>query len=81
MCLINPYKMTCPQEKTECVSWFIEKNWIFRPIVTIELSMENPQSHPSIHLWHKKLQKTGTLLDTGRSGRPRTSEEKIERVR
>ena len=24
MCLINPYKMTKPQEKKECVFWFIE---------------------------------------------------------
>ena len=53
---------------------------MFRPRVTIELSKKDPPSRSSIYLWHKKFLETGTLLDTGRSGRLRTSEEKIERV-
>ena len=36
---------------------------------------------PSIHLWHKKFMETGTVFDTRRSGRLRTSEENIDSVR
>ena len=41
----------------------------------------DPPSRPSIRLLHKKFMETGTVFDTRRSGRPRTSEENIERVR
>ena len=34
-----------------------------------------------MRLWHKKFMETGAVFDTRRSGRPRTSEENIERVR
>ena len=32
--------MTTPQEKAQCVSWFIEQNQMFRPSETTEVSME-----------------------------------------
>ena len=41
----------------------------------------DPPSRPSICAWHKKFMKTGTVLDKERSGRPRTFEENIDRVR
>ncbi|KAK7079149.1 hypothetical protein SK128_003877, partial [Halocaridina rubra] len=31
--------------------------------------------------WHKKFTETGTVLDKGRSRRPRNSEENIDRIR
>ena len=33
-------EMTTPHKKSQCVSWFIEKIRMFRPIETTELSME-----------------------------------------
>ena len=42
---------------------------------------KDPPSRPSIRAWHKKFMETGTVLDKGRSGRPRTSNENIDRVR
>ena len=41
----------------------------------------DPPLHPLIRTWHKKFMKTGTVFDKGRSGRPRTSKENIDRVR
>ena len=34
---LNPHKMTTPQEKAQCVSWFIETNQMFRPSETTEV--------------------------------------------
>ena len=66
--------MATPQEKAQCVAWFIQ----------IKSDMQTQQnyrnkygkdrpSRPSIRAWHKKFMETGTVLDKGRSGRPRTS--------
>ena len=79
---LNPHKMTTPQEKSQCVSWFIET----KSDVQIQRNYRSkygrdPPSRPAIRLWHKKFMETGTVFDTRRSGRPRTSEENIERVR
>ena len=38
----------------------------------------NPPLRPSIRAWHEKFMETGTVLDKGRSGQPRTSEENID---
>ena len=35
----------------------------------------------AIRAWNKKFMETGTVFDKGRSGRPRTSNENIDRVR
>ena len=39
----------------------------------------DPLSRPSIRAWHKKFMETRTVFDKGRSGRPRTSEEKCKK--
>ena len=74
--------MTTPQEKAQCVSWFIET----KSDVQIQRNYRSkygrdPLSRPSIRLWHKKFMETGRVFDTRRSGRPRTSEENIKHVR
>ena len=79
---LKPHKMTTPQEKAQCVSWFIET----KSDVQTQRNYRNkygkdPPSHPSIRLWHKKFMETGTMLNTRRSGRPRTSKENINRGR
>ena len=79
---LNPHKMTTPQEKAQCVSWFIETKSDVQTQQNYRSKYgRDPPSHPSIRLWHKKFMETGTVFDTRRSGPPRTSEENIERVR
>ena len=79
---LNPHKMTTPQEKAQCVSWFIETKSDVQTQRNYRSKYgRDPPSRPSIRLWHKKFMETGTVFDTRRSGRPRTSEENIERVR
>ena len=79
---LNPYKMATPQKEVQCVSWFIEtKSDVQTQRSCRSKYGRNPPSCPSIRLWLKKFMKTGTVFDTRRSGRPRTSEENIERVR
>ena len=42
---LKPHKMTTPQEKAQCVSWFIETKQMFRPSETTEVSMEEIHYH------------------------------------
>ena len=74
--------MSTPQEKAQCVSWFIETKSDVQTQRNYrsKYGRDSP-SRPSIRLWHKKFMETGTVFDTRRSGRPRTSEENIDRVR
>ena len=79
---LNLHKMTTSQEKAQYVSWFIET----KSDVQTQRNYRSKYgrdlaSRPLIRLWHKKFMETGTVFDTKRSGRPRTSEENIERVR
>ena len=79
---LNPHKMTTPQEKAQCVSWFIETKSDVQTQRNYRSKYgRDPPSRPSIRLWHKKFMETGTVFDTRKSARPRTSEENIERVR
>ena len=79
---LNPYKMTTPQEKAQCVSWFIETKFDGQTQRNYRSKYRrDPPSCPSICLWHNKFMETGTLFDTRRCERLRTSEENIERVR
>ena len=79
---LNPHKMTTPQEKAQCVSWFIETKSDVQTQRNYRSKYgRDPLSRPSIRLWHKKFMETGIVFDTRRSGRLRTSEENIERVR
>ena len=42
---LNPHKMNTPQEKAQCVSWFIEGKSDFRLSETTEVSMEETHHH------------------------------------
>ena len=53
---LNPHKMTTPQEKAQCVSWFIKT----KSDVQIQRNYRskygrNPPLRSSIRLWHKKF--------------------------
>ena len=41
----------------------------------------DPPSRPSIRAWRKKFMEAETVFDKGRSERPRTSKENIDRIR
>ena len=74
--------MVTPQEKAQCVSWFIEtKSDVQTQRRYRTKNGKDPPSCSSIRRWHKKFMVTGSVLDAVRSGRPRTSAENIERVR
>ena len=75
----TPCKMATPQEKAQCVSWFIETKSDLRNFRT--KYERDPPSRPSIRASHKIFMETGTVFDKGRSGRRRTSEVNIDRVR
>ena len=64
--------MATPQEKVQCASWFIETKSDVKYRTKYE---RDPPSGPLIHRWHKKFIETGSVLDTVRNGRPRTSGE------
>jgi len=73
--------MATPQEKAQCVSWFIETKSDVQTQRNYRIKYgRDPPSRPSIRALHKKFMETGTVLDKERSGRPRTSEENIDRV-
>ena len=79
---LNPHKMTTPQEKAQCVSWFIETKSDVQTQQNYRSKYgRDPPSLPSICLWHKKFMETGTVFNTRRSERPRTCKENIESVR
>ena len=62
---LNPHKMTTPQEKAQCVSWFIEtKSDVQTQRNYRSKHGRDPPSRPSIRLWHKKFMETGTVFDT-----------------
>ena len=74
--------MVIPQEKAQCVSWFIEtKSDVQTQRRYRTKNGKDPPSRSSIRRWHKKFMETRSVLDAVRSGRPRTSVENIERVR
>ena len=66
---LNPHKMTTPQEKAQCASWFIETKSDVQTQRNYRSKYErDPPSRLSIGLWHKKFMETGTVFDTRRSG-------------
>lgn len=74
--------MTTPQEKAQCVSWFIET----KSDTQVQRNFRTkygkvPPARSSIREWHKKFMDTGSVLHKKGAGRPRTSEENIESVR
>ena len=74
--------MTAPQEKAQCVSWFIktrsdiqaQRNFIAKYVKRVP-------ARQSIRNWHMQFVETATLLLEPRSGWPKTSEKGIERIR
>ena len=74
--------MVTPQEKAQCVSWFIETKLDVQTQQRYRAKNgKDPPLRSSIRRWHKKFMETGSVLDAVRSGRPRASAENIERVR
>ena len=68
--------MATPQEKARYVSWFIETKSDVQAQRKYRIKYgRDPPSGPSIHRWHKKFIETGSVLDTVRNRRPRTSGE------
>ena len=66
--LINPFKITTPQEKTQCVSWFIKTKSNVQTQQKYRTRYErDPPLRPSIYRWHKKFIETGSVLDTVRN--------------
>ena len=65
--------MATPQEKAQGVSWFIETKSDMQTQQNYRTKHgRDPPTRLSIRAWHKKFMETGTVLDKGRSGRPKT---------
>ena len=75
-------KMTTPQEKAQCVSWFIKtKSDIQAQRNFVAIYVNRAPARQSIRNWHKQFVGMGTLLLKLRSGWSKTSEKGIERIR
>ena len=73
--------MTTPQEKAQCVSWFIKtKSDIQAQRNFIAKYTKRATAPQPICNWHKQFVGTGTLLLKSRSGWTKTSEKGIERI-
>lgn len=71
-----------PEEQAVCVSWFIETRSDTQTRRNFLTSFNRePPSRPTIRQWHRKFMQTGSVLHQKGAGRPRTSEENVERVR
>ena len=74
-------KMSNPQEKAQCVSWFIETKSDIQAQRNFGRKYgRKPPARPAIRAWHKKFMETGCVLQRKGPGRPQISEE-IESVR
>ena len=61
--------MTTPQEKAQCVSWFIETKSDVQTQRNYRSKYgKDPPSCPSIRLWQKKFMETGRCLIQGGVG-------------
>ena len=62
--------MATPQEKAQCVSWFIETKSDLQTHCQRNFRTKygrDPPSRPSIRAWQKKFAETGTVFDKGRT--------------
>ena len=60
--------MFTPQEKAQCVSWFIETKLDVQTQRRYRTKYgKPPPSRSSIRRWHKKVMETGSVLDAVRS--------------
>ena len=74
-------KMSTPQEKAQCVSWFIETKSVIQAQQNFGGKYgKKPPARPTIRAWHKKFMETGSVLQRKGAGRPQISENKIESV-
>ena len=70
-------KMTTPQQKAKCVSWFIKTKSDIQTQKNFTAKYEKrAPARQSIRNWHKQFVGTGTLLLKPRSGWSKTSEKK-----
>ncbi|KFM61202.1 hypothetical protein X975_03155, partial [Stegodyphus mimosarum] len=74
--------MLTNQEKAQCVLWYHET----RSSTTVQRHFQtifgrNPPDVKSIKAWYEKFKNTGSVADLPRSGRPRTSADRVEAVR
>jgi transposase len=70
-----------PQEKAQCVEWFIEtksNTQVKRRFRTTY--HKTPPSIPLIRAWYKQFQETGSVLHKKGTGCPRVSDENVERI-
>ena len=75
-------KMSTPQEKAQCVSWFIEtKSDIQAQRNFRRKYRRKPPARPTIRAWYKKFMETGSVLQRKGAGRLQISEKEIESVR
>ena len=74
-------KMSTPQEKPRCVSWFIDKSGIQAQRNFRRKYGREPPAQPTIRAWYKKFMETGSVLQRKGVGRPQMSEEENESVR
>ena len=74
--------MTTPQEKAQCVSWFIKTKSDIQAQrnFTAKYEKRAPARH-SVRNRPKQFVRTGTLLPKSRSGWSKTSEKGMERIR
>ena len=73
-------KMSTPQEKAQCVSWFIEtKSDIQAQRNCRRKYGRKPPARRTIRAWHKKFMEIDSVLQRKGAGRPQISEE-IESV-
>ena len=73
--------MTTTKEKAQYVSLFIETKSVVQTQRNYRSKYgRDAPSRSSIRLWHKKFMETRSVFDA-RSGRLRTSEENVKRVR
>ena len=74
--------MRTPQEKAQCVSWFIEtKSDIQAQKKFRHKYGRKPTAQATIRAWHKNFMETDNVLQRKGAGRSQISEEEIESVR
>ena len=73
--------MSTPQEKAQCVSWFVETKSDIQAQQDFRRKYgKKPPARPTIRTWHKKFMGTGSVLQRKKAGRPQISQE-IESMR
>jgi hypothetical protein len=73
--------MSTPQEQVRCVLWLA----VLQSLTAVQgrFKMQYGRQHPtrkSIRFWNNKLRPTASLLPVKSPGKPRTSEESVNRI-